>query len=171
MRFKRYHDFIQTGKFGVVLSTVLFAGVGIYFIAGLLRGSIAAPEKLGDIAFLCCFFCGSPLLLIWISISHVRSMVKQCGGHIEDEVEMDRESIRLYSQNEGNKVLPWKDVFEVLEVSHGRLGYEIVVRGNSNEEISFWNFNAAWAFLYEKLRINIKRAPSDWRNRSSWRYK
>ena len=166
MRFKRYHSYILDGLSGAVLVSVVLWGITILL---LLDGQpVGWTEK--DYILTLLLFALSPLYIWWMMFSYVRYMARIDGGHFKDEIEMNSDGIRLHSRKTGDVFMTWENVVEILDVNHGRSPFEIVVRG-TNAEINFFGNLKARRYLKRRTGLKIKKAPSDWRERTDWRKK
>ena len=166
MKFKKYHSYVLDGLFGIVLASVICWGL---LILDLLDGQPAAGTEKDRILFI--LICAlAPFSLCRTVFFYVRSGTSRDGGHILDEIEMDSEGIRLQSRKTGDVFMTWENVVEILDVSSYMTPFEIIVRG-TNAEINFFGNFKARRYIKRRIGLKIKKAPSNWRERTDWRKK
>ena len=166
MKFKKYYLYILNGLFGIGLVSVTSCGLPILI---LLDGQPVAGTEKEKVLFILIYALAS-FSFCRMVFSYVRSGPREDGGHILDEIVMDSEGIRLHSRKTGDVFMTWENVVEILDVYHGRSPFEIVVRG-TNGEINFYGNLKAKRYIKRKIGLKIKKAPSNWRERTDWRKK
>ena len=166
MKFKRYYGYIHTVVFSAGFVSVVSWGLLILILLGDQPVDVTEKE---NILFLLIFVLG-PFFCSGTMLFYIQSGVQEDGGHFKDEIEMNSEGIRLHGRKTGDVFLAWENVVELLIIRRMHTPFEIVVRG-TNAEINFFGNYKARRYIKRRIGLKIKKAPSNWRERTDWRKK